>query len=580
MSLQSLLDLSDSRGLKKQGLSEERLKAQLPHLRNLVSFYREYPDYLIDFMKGPDSTFNFYFYQRVFLRIVMRHRYVYATFPRAYSKSFLSMMVLMLRCILYPNAHLFVTTGGKEQAASITIAKIEEICKLIPSLNNEIDWTRGASKKSKDDVKYVFKNGSSIDILAAKQSSRGQRRTGGLMEECVLIDGDILNEVIIPTTNVDRLLPDGTRHKEEVINKSQIYITTAGWKNSFAYDKLIELLIQSVIEPDKVMIMGGTYETPVTEGLLDEDFVDQLKLQGTFKEESFDREYRSLWSGDAENAFYSSEKFDKHRVLLQPEYEYSGRSSKNAYYVLGVDVGRIGCTTEVCVFKVTPQPQGTSLKSLVHIYTYEAEHFEDQAIHIKKLYYKYKARVISIDANGLGIGLVDFMVKSQVDPESGDSLPPFGVEGGTSEDAVEPYKNIKGADVEENALYLIKANAPINTEAYSYAQTQLSSGKIKFLIDESMAKTKLMSTKVGQNMDSDKRNEFLKPFTLTSILREQMLNLVEKNSGVNIILEQSSKSIKKDKFSAFIYGLYYIKQEEDNKRKRRKRHISDFMFMN
>lgn len=580
MSLQSLLDLSDSRGLKKQGLSEERLKAQLPHLRNLVSFYREYPDYLIDFMKGPDSTFNFYFYQRVFLRIVMRHRYVYATFPRAYSKSFLSMMVLMLRCILYPNSHLFVTTGGKEQAASITIAKIEEICKLIPSLNNEIDWTRGASKKSKDDVKYIFKNGSSIDILAAKQSSRGQRRTGGLMEECVLIDGDILNEVIIPTTNVDRLLPDGTRHKEEVINKSQIYITTAGWKNSFAYDKLIELLIQSVIEPDRVMIMGGTYETPVTEGLLDEDFVDQLKLQGTFKEESFDREYRSLWSGDAENAFYSSEKFDKHRVLLQPEYEYSGRSSKNAYYVLGVDVGRIGCTTEVCVFKVTPQPQGTSLKSLVHIYTYEAEHFEDQAIHIKKLYYKYKARVISIDANGLGIGLVDFMVKSQVDPESGDSLPPFGVEGGTSEDAVEPYKKIKGVDVEENALYLIKANAPINTEAYSYAQTQLSSGKIKFLIDESMAKTKLMSTKVGQNMDSDKRNEFLKPFTLTSILREQMLNLVEKNSGVNIILEQSSKSIKKDKFSAFIYGLYYIKQEEDNKRKRRKRHISDFMFMN
>ena len=580
MSLQSLLDLSDSRGLKKQGLSEERLKAQLPHLRNLVSFYREYPDYLIDFMKGPDSTFNFYFYQRVFLRIVMRHRYVYATFPRAYSKSFLSMMVLMIRCILYPNSHLFVTTGGKEQAASITIAKIEEICKLIPSLNNEIDWTRGASKKSKDDVIYIFKNGSSIDILAAKQSSRGQRRTGGLMEECVLIDGDILNEVIIPTTNVDRLLPDGTRHKEEVINKSQIYITTAGWKNSFAYDKLIELLIQSVIEPDRVMIMGGTYETPVTEGLLDEDFVDQLKLQGTFKEESFDREYRSLWSGDAENAFYSSEKFDKHRVLLQPEYEYSGRSSKNAYYVLGVDVGRIGCTTEVCVFKVTPQPQGTSLKSLVHIYTYEAEHFEDQAIHIKKLYYKYKARVISIDANGLGIGLVDFMVKSQVDPESGDSLPPFGVEGGTSEDAVEPYKKIKGADVEENALYLIKANAPINTEAYSYAQTQLSSGKIKFLIDESMAKTKLMSTKVGQNMDSDKRNEFLKPFTLTSILREQMLNLVEKNSGVNIILEQSSKSIKKDKFSAFIYGLYYIKQEEDNKRKRRKRHISDFMFMN
>jgi len=169
------------------------------------------------------------------------------------------------------------------------------------------------------------------------------------MEECVLIDGDILNEVIIPTTNVDRLLPDGTRHKEENVNKSQIYITTAGWKNSFAYDKLIELLVQSVIDPNQVMVIGGTYETPVTEGLLDEDFVDQLKVQGTYNDDSFDREYRSIWSGAVENAFYSAEKFDKHRVLLQPEYEYSGRSSKSAYYVIGVDVGRIGlkCIAQV-----------------------------------------------------------------------------------------------------------------------------------------------------------------------------------------------------------------------------------------
>lgn len=486
------------------------------------------------------------------------------------------MMVLMLRCILYPGSQLFVTTGGKEQAASITIAKIEEICKLIPALNNEINWNRGVSKKTKDDVKYIFKNGSSIDILAARESSRGQRRTGGLMEECVLIDQNALNEIIIPTTNVDRLLPDGTRDKNENVNKSQIYITTAGWKNSFAYDKLIELLIQSLIEPDQVMIMGGTYETPVIEGLLSEDFVDQLKLQGTFNDDSFDREYRSIWSGDAENAFYSSEKFDKYRVLAQPEYEYSGRSSRNAFYILGVDVGRVGCTTEVCIFKVTPQPQGSSLKSLVNIYTYDAEHFEDQAINIKKLFYKYKAKTVAIDANGLGVGLVDFMLKAQVDPETGDELPPFGVENTNEYEEYKKYNKTPG--IESDAMYLIKANAPINTEAYSYAQTQMSSGKVKFLIDESQAKTKLMSTKLGQNMSIDQRNEYLKPFVLTTILREQMLNLVEDNEGVNIILKQSSRSIKKDKFSAFIYGLYYIKQDEERRKKKRGRNISDFMF--
>ena len=565
MSLQNLLDLSSSRqAVLKQGISEERLRESVPSLRKLFSFYREYPDYLVDFMKGPDSTFKFYFYQRIFLRVVMRHRYVYATFPRAYSKSFLSMMVLMLRCILYPDSHLFVTTGGKEQAASITIAKIEEICRLIPSLNNEINWDRGISKKSKDDVKYVFKNGSSIDILAARPSSRGQRRTGGLMEECVLIDGDILNEVIIPTTNVDRLLPDGTRHKEENVNKSQIYITTAGWKNSFAYRKLVELLVQSIIEPDQVMVIGGTYETPVTEGLLDEDFVDQLKIQGTYNDESFDREYRSIWSGSVENAFYSAEKFDKH--------------SKNSYYVIGVDVGRIGCTTEAMIIKSTPQPQGANLKTLVNIESYEAEDFEVQAINLKKLYFKYKARILAIDANGLGIGLIDFMTKVQIDPETGDELPAFGVSGGTAEDTNALYKKVKGPDVEEDAMFLIKANAPINTEAYSYAQTQMASGKVRFLIDEQVAKTKLMETKQGQNFNADQRNQYLKPFVLTTALREQMLNLVEENEGVNIILKQSSRGIKKDKFSAFIYGLYYIKLEEDRSRKRKKRDISQMMF--
>lgn len=579
MALVDLMELSLSKNTKKTGISEERIRAQMPIIRQYIAFWREYPDIFVEFLCGNNpENFHLFFYQRLFLRAVMRHRYAYATFPRAYSKSFLSVLILMLRCVLYPGAHLFVTTGGKEQAAGIAREKAEELVKLIPGLKNEIDWSRGATKASKNMVEYLFKNGSKLDIMAAQQSSRGKRATGGLVEECILVDQDMLNEVIIPTMNVDRRLADGSRHEEEVINKSQIFVTTAGWKNSFAYEKLIQTLIQQIIDPSQAIVLGGTWRVPVMEKLLRKSFIEELKLDGTYNDSSFAREYESEWSGDAENAFFSAEKFDKHRVLLQPEYEYSGRSSKSAYYVLGVDVGRIGCTTEVCVEKVTPQIQGSALKTLVNIYTYDAEDFEVQAINLKKLYYKYKARVIALDANGLGIGLVDFMTKSQIDPETGDELPPFGVKGGTSEDAIEPYKKIKGTGVENDALYLIKANAPINTEAHTYVQTQLASGKIKFLIDENQAKVKLMSTKAGQNMDNDKRAEQLKPFTLTTILREQMLNLVEENEGVNIILKQSSKGIKKDKFSAFEYGLYYIKQEEDRKKKRKKRNISEMMF--
>ena len=578
MALADLMELSLNKDGKKVGLSEERIRAQMPYLRNYIAFWREYPDLFVEFLCGDNpQNFKLFFYQRVFLRAVIRYRYAYATFPRAYSKSFLSVLILIIRCTLFPGSHLFVTTGGKEQAAGIAKEKVEELCKLIPGIRNEIDWSRGASKASKDMVEYKFKNGSVLDIMAARQSSRGKRATGGLMEECILIDQTLLNEVIIPTMNVDRRLSDGSRHREEVINKSQIYVTTAGWKNSFAYEKLIQILIQQIIEPSEAVVLGGTWRIPVLEELLSKSFIEELKLDGTYNDASFAREYESEWSGDSENAFFSSDKFDKHRVLLQPEYEHSGRSSKSAYYVVSVDVGRKGDLTEACIFKVTPQPQGSALKTLVNLYTFEAEHFETQAINIKKLFFKYKARTVVIDANGVGAGLVDFMVLDQVDPETGDLLPNFGVGGATYDGWEKDYKKHKTPDTETDAMYLIKANAPINTEAHSYVQTQLAAGKIKFLIDETQAKAKLMTTKMGQAMSPDKRAEYLKPFTLTTILREQMLNLVEENEGVNIILKQSSKGIKKDKFSAFEYGLYYIKQEEDKKKKKRF-NVSDMMF--
>ena len=579
MALQDLLDLSGNR--KKIGISPERVEAVKPIIRKYVAFWREYPDLFVDFMVRGNKTevkegeFKFYFYQRVFLRSVMRFQYVYAVFPRAYSKSFLSVMALMIRCILYPGAHLFVTSGGKEQGASILHDKVQEICELIPSFNREIDWGRGKTLEGKDKVRYVFKNGSVLDNLAARESTRGQRRHGGLMEECVGIDDAILREVIIPVMAISRRAKDGTTNEKEPLNKSQIYITTAGYKGTFPYDRLIGFLVRMVTQPDRCMVLGGTWRTPVGVGLQSKTFITDQKNEGTYNEASFEREYESKWSGTVEDAFFNGEFFDRNRKLQQPEYEASGRSSAGAYYVLSVDVGRKGCDTIVCVFKVTPQAQGPAVKSLVNIYTISDKHFEDQAIKLKKLYYKYKARTLVIDGNGLGIGLIDYMIKSQTD-ENGDFLPDFGVEN--DDDGY--YKKYRTQNTEYDAMYIIKANAPINTECHANAQTQLQAGKVKFLIDERTAKDKLLSTQKGQRMKPEERAEYLKPFTLTSILKEEMMNLREENEGVNIILKQANRGIKKDKFSAFEYGLYYIKQKEDSKKKKKRFNAKEWAFFN
>ena len=583
MALQDLLVLNTKR--KKIGLSEERIDSIKKPLRDYIAFWREYPDLFVDFLvrgsrqEPREGEFQFYFYQRVFLRAIMRYQYIYAVYPRAYSKSFLSVMALMCRCILFPRCKLFVTSGGKEQAASILKDKVNEICTLIPNFKREIDWRRGKTLEGKDYCCYIFKSGSTLDNIAARESSRGKRRHGGLVEECVGVDDQILREVIIPTMAISRRCMDGSTQQSETLNKSQVFITTAGYKGTFPYERLIGFLVRMIMQPDRCFVMGGTWRLPVEVGLQSKTFISDQKEEGTFNEASFDREYESRWTGDVEDAFFSSELFNRGRILRQPEYEASGRSSRNQYYLLAVDVGRKGCDTTILVFKVTPQPQGPSLKSLVNIYTLQDEHFGDQALMLKKLYYKYGAKRLVIDGNGLGIGLIDYMVKPSIDPETGDILPDFGIYGGTQADAADEYKKYKTKDCEDNAIYIIKANAPINTEAHANVQVNLSTGKIKFLIDEREAKQKLLGTKVGQNMKPEERANYLKPFTLTSILKEELLNLREENEGTNIILRQANKGIKKDKFSALEYGLYYIKIEDDSKKKKKFR-AKDFMFMN
>jgi hypothetical protein len=215
--------------------------------------------------------------------------------------------------------------------------------------------------------------------------------------------------------SISRQCLDGTRQSDEALNKGELYITTAGYKNTFPYQKLIQVLVKMITEPGSAFILGGTYKIPVLIGQYEKTFVQDQKRDETFNEAAFGREYESKWSGSVEDAFFNGDAFDRSRILQKPENEFSGRSTMSSYYIVSVDVGRKGCDTVASIIKVTPQTMGLAYKSLVNMYTFTDEHFEDQAMKLKDLYYKYKARRLVIDANGVGLGLIDYMVMPSID---------------------------------------------------------------------------------------------------------------------------------------------------------------------
>lgn len=556
-------------------VSKQMILDNMDEYRKAISFYRAYPDKLVDMYiqaSGDECTFRLLAYQRIFLRAMARYKDVFLTFSRGTSKSFMDDLWNFLECILYPNTKLAIAATTKGQSAAILESKVSEILSLLPILRFEIRKT----EKIKDQYTIYFKNGSQMGNLAAKQSSRGLRFTGLTLEEIIEGDPDIIQEVIIPTLAIQRRAANGEFNKEETISQQRICVTTAGYKDTYAYNTLIRTLLRQLTEPNKAIVLGGSYKIPIIAGLQNMDFIRQQKLSGTFNPTSFGREYLSRWSTGSENAYFAAEIFDRYRSLQEPIWEREDNLGRGVGYVMAIDVGRFSDQSEVAIWKYIPQTGTTSTKHLVNMYSFEQMHFSDQAVEIKLLYNKYKPERVIIDGAGLGAGLVDELIKPQVDVRTNQYLNPWGV----MNDEKGYYKQFKSADTIPNLLYIIKANAPFNTEMYANLQTQLTTGKLRFLIDERNAKMKMDASRAKKfrDMTEDERANWIVPFTQTSLLKDQMVNLEEKHEGVNIILDRTNKNIKKDKVSAMGYGLWYIKVEIDDVAMRRQTMTWDQML--
>ncbi len=83
-----------------------------------------------------------------------------------FSKSFIAVLMKMIKCILLPGVKESLVATTKQQASEIGSAKIKEITSLLPLLANELDYSKGSGTTfSKDYTRIKFKNGSELDIV-------------------------------------------------------------------------------------------------------------------------------------------------------------------------------------------------------------------------------------------------------------------------------------------------------------------------------------------------------------------------------------------------------------------------------
>lgn len=529
-----------------------------PKWRAYCSYFRMYPDVFLDFIAPPKPLIRLYFYQRVYLRAMMRYQRVYITATRGSSKSFLQNVSFVLRCIMYPRTKLFTCAVGKEQAARITAANVHDIFKFYPLLRQEVK----TFTTMQDYTKLVFYNGSEYDVVQIRDSTRGGRRHGGCIEEVAdkKFDGDKLNSVVIPLMAVDRVAGNGKVDKNE-IHKTEMYITTAGSLQQFAYEKMVEVF-QDMLDGKSAICIGNSYELPCLHQALDADFIEEKRMSPTFSTMDFMREYESIWTGSSADSLVADVKLAKSRTCGVAEFEHDG--SSYAEYVLAYDVSRnegdqnaMSC---LVVIKLTPRADGDYLKEVVNLYSMEGTHFLVQAKFLKEKVADYRARVLVIDSNGIGSSVVDHLVL-----DLHDGNPPYSV---LNDERYDKYKLEHSIPM----VFSLKAQnrETKNSDMINHFMKSFNNLDVSLLKSAHEGVKDYEKKHKVKVKDSEELALVEVPYLLTDVLCSEIMNLKYKQSGNTTKTERVSTRIKQDKFSALMYGLYWVYLLEQKGKMRRR----------
>lgn len=585
--INAYIDFLDSDDQDTTGfLTRARVNENFNKCGEMLNQFMVYPDIFVDLITPHSSHFHLFFYQRIMLRCMARGTATYEYFSRGTSKSFLADLDRYLKCMFVPRHNTTITAGTNKQAAEIAKQKVvDDLWVKFPLLANEMQKRKVAGKvldaykMGKDYVEFNFKNGSSLGL----GNVRGLRRQSLIFEEVIEQDPIKVNEVYIPLLNEPRKMANGLINPYEP-QSQQIYITTAGYQGTFAYDKLIEILCRSVLEPDKYFVLGGSYRIPLSVGLTAQKQIEDVINSPSFSKSSFEREYESRWSDAPAGAAFSSNMITALRQVKVVELKDKitpTQREQGAFYVICADMAKDGSAeTAVGVAKVLPKEHYFSFK-FVNLLTIPSTDYMVVANTFKKLVLTYNARLLVYDANGIGAAMRDWLNKETQD-ETGALLEGLGI--------INPppsaERDLKRYPDDKTICYEIKSGGKVGEQIHWFFFSRMSTGAITFPIKLAEAVNLYQKNKSFAAMSLRKQHEFLMPFKQMDRAEEELKNLDIANTSDQMsnslrIIRRNSL-IQKDFFSMFEYLVWAVNQYieldfyKNRRRNKEKRRIAFF----
>ena len=516
----------------------------------LVSWAKWYPDRFIELFKSEESNMQLHYDQRIFMRCDIRFQSMYGVFSRGYAKTYTEVLDDFIVAILNPNINLSVTAQTRENAAALLQDKTNEILTHYPLLENEIEYKRF----SKNDAIIKLKNGATITNLANAQTSKGRRRHRIKIEESALLNNALFEDALAPIVEVPRTTSGSLALVDpEEMNFQIHFFTTSGYRGSDEFARSVRM-VNGMRNLTGDIVLGSSWRLPCYYGR-GSSKTQILKKKRNSNPIFFAQNYEQKWVGCADNALVDVNKLMATRTLEEPILEAQRETDE---YYIGVDVARSENTNNnqsaIVVIKVIRNPVNKRVAELQVVNVLGVTNkmnFKNQACMIKKLKNQYHAKMVIVDGNGLGSGLVDQLLLDSYDEITGNYIGCF--------DTINTDNKPENPNAEK-CLFDMKAQG-YQTKVVSYFINAVDSGMLKMLIRK-------------QEQDfTDKEREFydrnVLPFVNTELLFMEIANLKLKvMAGNNLTVEKVVKKIDKDKFSALSYCIFYILEFTNQERVR------------
>lgn len=523
-------------------------------------------------------------FQHIMLYLMGKSDVFFAICSRGLSKSFIVALYCLCKALLYPYSEIVVVSSTIDQANKIIDNKIDK--ELIGKLSPVLQWMKKNElikvSHPKDCACVEFWNKSWIKVMPALDSSRGERASVLVAEECRLIKKTTWDSVFKKMAHPRQaeFLSSSVYEGEKTLLEDcqEIYITSAYFKSEWfwrAFKNCVKGCYNDVSL--KYNFYAGDIFTAIKHGLKTNKDLKKAK------QDSGELEYRmedlNEMVGEGENAYFPLEMFRKNQVLTKAFRPYTSHEfnsginlknrpkKENEFRLLCVDLAftdnakgkkdesdrcALECMSIIC------KDNGDVTRHLDYIDSLSGG--DDKLVKrtMRELFWDYQCDYIVMDLRNGGENYYNDLSTPWKHPEREDwNSHGFGL---CSEDELQVISSGKITELANRTVdveYIpciipIQGSSEFNSIAWKSLWKSLNNGSLRLLEDE-LQFEKRLDDKKYMLMTSEEKVRCKNPFVQTNLLITEGIALTPTwRNGILSLHEP--RSGHKDRMSALQYG--------------------------